>query len=348
MRNCIQLSEATARQIIDAGKGHWVAPREGTVSVKGKGEMQTYWLDPRESAQRRSSCTSSSSCYSVVPPPEFVPDTDVPVTPGPGMLKAQKTTVIWGTSEVSDTMPPALSRCSSDPTYRLIDWNVDVLLRLLKKVVVHRSTAASTEHGARLPGNEMFRLPACPELKWKALDEVKEIIELPNFNAAAIAAVDDVDPDSVEVNEEIEVQLRDYVTAIASMYRDNPFHNYEHACHVQMSMIKLLQRVVTPDAIDYDGGTTEDVASSAHQYTYGITSDPLTQFAVVFCALIHDVDHTGVANGQLVKENSPVAVYYDGKSVAEQNSIDLGSCPHCLVAFCNLKVVASHLNLRLL
>ena len=40
-------------------------------------------------------------------------------------------------------------------------------------------------------------------------------------------------------------------------------------------------------------------------------------------ALIHDVDHTGVPNAQLIKEQSPVAEFYKGKSVAEQNSVDI-------------------------
>lgn len=35
------------------------------------------------------------------------------------------------------------------------------------------------------------------------------------------------------------------------------------------------------------------------------------------------VDHTGVPNAQLVKEQAAVAIAYNGKSVAEQNSIDL-------------------------
>jgi 3'5'-cyclic nucleotide phosphodiesterase len=60
-----------------------------------------------------------------------------------------------------------------------------------------------------------------------------------------------------------------------------------------------------------------------HDYTYGITSDPLTQFAIVYSALIHDCDHEGVSNGQLIKEQSKKAIYYEGKSVAEQNSVDL-------------------------
>ena len=60
-----------------------------------------------------------------------------------------------------------------------------------------------------------------------------------------------------------------------------------------------------------------------HDHTYGITSDPLTQFACAFSALIHDVDHPGVPNSQLVKENSAMARFYKGKSVAEQNSVDL-------------------------
>jgi hypothetical protein len=42
-------------------------------------------------------------------------------------------------------------------------------------------------------------------------------------------------------------QLEDYVSAVASMYRDNPFHNFEHASHVVMSVVKLLSRIVAPD-----------------------------------------------------------------------------------------------------
>lgn len=54
----------------------------------------------------------------------------------------------------------------------------------------------------------------------------------------------------------------------------------------------------------------------------GITSDPLTQFAVVFSSIIHDADHPGVTNSQLVDEGTQLAKKYKNKSVAEQNSVD--------------------------
>jgi hypothetical protein len=60
-----------------------------------------------------------------------------------------------------------------------------------------------------------------------------------------------------------------------------------------------------------------------HDHTYGITSDPLTQFSVVMAALIHDVDHRGVPNFILCKEDPNLATVYKEKSVAEQNSLDL-------------------------
>jgi 3'5'-cyclic nucleotide phosphodiesterase len=92
-----------------------------------------------------------------------------------------------------------------------------------------------------------------------------------------------------------------------------------------MSVTKLLSRIVAPSDVldDYRDRTNKDLVSTLHDHTYGITSDPLTQFACVFSALIHDADHAGVPNAQLISENIALAERYNGKSVAEQNSIDL-------------------------
>jgi 3'5'-cyclic nucleotide phosphodiesterase len=80
-------------------------------------------------------------------------------------------------------------------------------------------------------------------------------------------------------------------------------------------------RIVPATNLPSTGESTD--AQALHDHTYGITSDPLTQFACVFAALIHDVDHEGVPNAQLIKETSPIAMKYEGKSVAEQHSLAL-------------------------
>jgi hypothetical protein len=106
-----------------------------------------------------------------------------------------------------------------------------------------------------------------------------------------------------------------------------------------MSMMKLLSRIVAPPKMilttrphsrSFDEACEEDKNSDAfrleamlHDNTYGITSDAITQFAVVLSALIHDVDHQGIANGILMEKNPTLGAKYKNKSVAEQNSVDL-------------------------
>ncbi len=86
-----------------------------------------------------------------------------------------------------------------------------------------------------------------------------------------------------------------------------------------------MSRIVTPDKIDTSTMTyrQQKDASDLHQYTYGITSDPIIQFSCAIAAMVHDADHPGVSNAQLVKEGTEIASHYRNKSVAEQNSVDL-------------------------
>jgi hypothetical protein len=194
-----------------------------------------------------------------------------------------------------------------DNVERLVSWSADIFLNLLGEIAATRSTLQDTflvrEVDLRLPTRNGTSV----------LDEVKEIISLPKFDSSTVIET------SVELEPELVKQVRHYITTIALLYRKNPFHNFEHACHVSQSVVKLLSRIVALD-IDVE---EEDIAAHLHDHTYGITSDPLTRFACVFSALIHDVDHTGIPNTQLIKENAQIATLYKGKSVAEQNSVDI-------------------------
>jgi 3'5'-cyclic nucleotide phosphodiesterase len=222
-----------------------------------------------------------------------------------------------------DTLPCGSPNGLSDSSkmQRLIEWNTDTLRRLLKQIVAHR-TSLPSERGTKSYLAAIDREGVRMARGRTALEEVKEIISLPKYDPTSVKRLQD--PETVKLSNAVESQLEHYVQTIAQMYYNNPFHNFEHASHVAMSVTKLLSRIVAPVLDDHEViKSSNEIALKMHDHTYGITSDPLTQFAVVFSALIHDVDHSGVPNAQLVKENAKIAGMYHNKSVAEQNSVDL-------------------------
>jgi hypothetical protein len=87
--------------------------------------------------------------------------------------------------------------------------------------------------------------------------------------------------------------------------------------------MKLLSRIVSPEAINYTYENAAAIAEDLHSHTFGIASDPLAQFAVTMAALVHDVDHTGVPTFQVAKENPELGKRYKQQSVAEQSSVDI-------------------------
>lgn len=287
----VQISQETADLLVAAGKSEWFEPREDRIIAKGKGELQTYWLRLSVSRSEGGSSVHSSEYY----------DENNPLCMSDVSLEA----------EVDNF---------DEKTLRLIDWNVDVLLRLLRQIVARR-LACPPPRQARRPNEEFFEISG-----GHLLQEVQDIITLPKFNART--AIEQQVPEETDIDEVVIEQLHDFVCNIAALYRDNAFHNFEHASHVVMSVTKLLSRIAAPCEYDFEEADLDENvkrrrASALHDQTFGITSDPLTQFACAFSALIHDCDHVGVPNSQLAKENPRLETYYQGKSLAEQNAIEL-------------------------
>jgi hypothetical protein len=197
-RSRIHLSQETADLLIGAGKLSWVTVREDKIIAKGKGEMQTYWLglnDKSETASNKSSGSSVAFFRAHLQCDEERPK-------GAGK-KAKKT---YMGAKVT----------------RLIEWNGEVLLRLLSHIVAKRN---SHGHGRNSQGKR-HRGAGTNELLLKTapghtvMDEVKEIITLPQVDAKTANAPHD--DGSVEIDPQVAAQLSDYVTVIASMYNDNP------------------------------------------------------------------------------------------------------------------------------
>ena len=283
--NKIHVSQATADLLKEAGKGHWLTACTNVIEAKGKGRLQTYFVD-----------VNAPLVSSTETKPADVVEEPV--------------------ASVGDTAS------------RFVDWNIEVLSTALRQIGARRVS----------PNKKATFTPNLVAKKVKSeVTEVKEIIALPAFDSNTslrASSASDVKLSPTVLNE-----LGLLVRAIARMYPDNPFHNLEHASHVTMSVVKLLKRIVTPEEALAKTKNPSKIAAAVHDCTYGIVSDPLAQFACIFAAFVHDADHPGVPNSQLVKEKSEMALVYSNKSVAEKNSLELAwdllSEPECatLLAF---------------
>ena len=328
---------------MEAGHAGWLKPRSQLIHAKGKGELKTYWVDLLSERKSVASSVASSSGYSSQREDSshlssFIhsdgEDSDDESLRSRLMAKKNAAMLATkGTPQVGDDEEDDPSSMLNNKTKRAVQWLVQVLVPYLKKIVAMREADVNVEGGdeewykvteINLQSDDSAREIArtddesSPPADITVLDQVKEIIKLPKQGSGFKR-----DWQEVKLGSRVENQLFNYVSSIASMYRDNSFHGFEHASHVTMSAVKLLTRVVAEHSIDYaDMSYKQKDQADLHAYTHGI-SDPLTQFAIIFSALIHDVDHTGVPNATLVEENSYIAEIYRNKSVAEQNSVDL-------------------------
>lgn len=306
MSNRIQLSQATAKLLIDNGRKRWVQKRDAKIYTEEKGDLETFWLTRGIKDLGGFDEGQSSVAYS-----DFM-------------------------SMVSDDDDMDLI---ADSRARWIEWNVEVLAGVLKQILAQRASWNYVDESMKSVKNTMTRGKSVRSFSGSTdsmsttissaaampLEEVAEIIELPAFDKKAMKRQRD-NSDKKDLDPMLMAELREYVTMVAGMYRENPFHNFAHASYVVMAVSKYMNRIMTASEMDLgnDGDRERSSTQEAlHDHTYGITSDPLTRFACVFSALIHDIDHPGVPNPRLIEENERLASIYKKRSVAEQNSFDL-------------------------
>ena len=337
----IQVSEATADLLRNAGKANWLNLRDSPVYAKGKGKMQTYWLKIRRAARpenvvdRSLDLEMASNILTAVSEfgsGEYTARLEQPTREFRSRESRPRESRLWGQMTVDDSLDTDMNAgiLQGVKEERLIDWNTDVLLRLLEKVVEYRleSGGGSKPRWTKFGSSGLSGPRNCFEGKTTVIEEVTEVIALPSFDPNSIKSKQGSSPPR-QLPPEVRFQLREFVSAIAANYRDVPFHNFEHASHVTMSANKLMKRIIKPSDLESNKvkeGESKKVqrkvfAEDLHFATFGISSDPLTQFAVVFSALIHDVDHYGVPNIQLMKEKEEMASAFGNQSVAEQNSV---------------------------
>lgn len=156
---------------------------------------------------------------------------------------------------------------------RLVAWNVELLAGLLRQIMAQRASRPVKPVAAQsLCQNGIITKHG------NVLNEVVDILPLPQFDETMF--INSVDPSTIEISQKVMNQLTNFVRQIATMYKKHSFHNFEHASHVTMSVHKLLSRVTTPNEISKaPNASDQKVASDLHDQTFGITSDPMTQFS---------------------------------------------------------------------
>jgi hypothetical protein len=184
------------------------------------------------------------------------------------------------TNDVVATPPSSMSSISSSDqekanaqAQRMVGWAVDILSQLLKQIVATRNASLINNAGdIEVYAATLDSLEQVIGRKGITVhEEVTEFVPLPKFDPALAERVDDFN--TITLDAAVVDQLRLYVSDVAGMYRDNPFHNMEHATHVTMSISKLLGRIVSADVApgekDYGQG---HILARLHDRTYGITS----------------------------------------------------------------------------
>jgi hypothetical protein len=167
---------------------------------------------------------------------------------------------------------------------RLVDWQVDLFTQVLLQIVAGRDLS-------KLDSQKILDPYSVVKKDGPVFEEVLECIDLPKFDSkAAKARVEK--PGAVKLPEKVKVELRKFIRSVAARYRQNPFHSYAHASHVVQSANKLLARIVKPDVVNYRRRSLNAIASDLHDYTYGITSDPLSTYLTQLCNWLFAIDFT--------------------------------------------------------
>ena len=92
--------------------------------------------------------------------------------------------------------------------------------------------------------------------------------------------------------------LRAFISEVGRRYKNNPYHNFQHAVDTTNNMLWLLNLP-----------------------TFKKNISPFHRFMLLVSALVHDVEHPGNDNQWELKTNSELARRYKVNSVLEQHSL---------------------------
>jgi hypothetical protein len=185
------VSKETANGILRAGKGHWLQQRPDVVVAKGKGALETYWLQVRDDGSTARTARNSSDTTSTG-------------------------------NENGAGGDHIFQIASTSSTTRLVEWAVGLLANELRKVVAVRASVAQSY-------KPTLSKAATPVIEQKMLglsdkDYTDTLIRIPEYRKP----IKQVEQTDIDLGDSVSSQLRAFVAEVANHYNDNnPFHNME-------------------------------------------------------------------------------------------------------------------------
>ncbi|KAG7342014.1 family 3 adenylate cyclase [Nitzschia inconspicua] len=125
---------------------------------------------------------------------------------------------------------------------RLVKWISDILATFLKQIIAKRKKQEGVNGvSLRMPESGIGQTDSL--CNGGILEEVQDLIKLPKFDPRTCVAKGEAEA----LDPAIATELYQFIGTIESMYCTNPFHSFEYAAHVTMSVMKLLSRIVAPE-----------------------------------------------------------------------------------------------------
>jgi Adenylate and Guanylate cyclase catalytic domain len=193
LKGRIQVSQETSALLFQAGRS--LSPREEMIEAKGKGLLQTYWLDVPTPERRKTSIAGTTSTND---------DTECSEVDQQGPRMPSQT---------------ALSSRLDEETSRLVEWNANNLVLLLCDLQARRGSIKLRSRPGALKYSKQQK-------GTMVLDEVCEIITLPKFDE--LPSQNEMPAYQKQLKPEVVDEVRLYVKSIAHGYHRNHFHNFEH------------------------------------------------------------------------------------------------------------------------
>ena len=195
-RNRIHVSEETANSLKSHDKDLWLLPRLEKVVAKGKGELCTFWACP------------TNFCRDIG---DFALEEDLKMARETGDdTFVSKRKVREPSTKIQD-----------DKIGRLVEWNCEVLSKLLKNLALSRESTSHASLKQRVV--EAQELRALEKSHFDMTEALAAEITIP----VSASREPFKDASTISLGKPVEEQIKEFVQELAALYHGNPFSSFE-------------------------------------------------------------------------------------------------------------------------